>query len=866
MRFDDDMEEELRSHVAHRADDLERSGLTRAEAERRARIELGARERIKDEIREAAGRTFVETLVQDARFSVRVLRKSPGFTLVAVVTLALAIGANAVVFGVLNRLLIRPLDVPRAESLYGIEHGNEHDMALSYPDYRDLRDRNRSFDGLAAYTFEQVGLDTGERSTRAWIVAASGNYFDVLGIQPHLGRVFHASDERGPNSAPYIVLGYAYWHTRFQNDPGIIGRVVRLNKHPFTIVGVAPPGFHGTLAFFSPDLYVPMVDYEPFDVANRLEARGSRWVFMTLGHLKPGVTTDRATADLNSIGAYLDKTYPKEHGGTTFVLARPGFYGSYLGQPLKAFVFGLMVLAGLILLAACANLGSLFAARAADHSREVALRLALGASRARILRQLLTEAVILALAGGALGLWAGVALLQALTTWHPFPKYPINVPVSPDATVYVMALVVALVSGLLSGIVPVRQVFRTDPYQIIKAGPGTVVGRRITLRDLLLLGQIAVCAVLITASMVAVRGLARSLHTSYGFEPRNTLLVDTDLTMAAYNGDQVPPMQRRMIDAVQAIPGVAAVAIGRPPLTEDTGLVPIFTDGAADLRVSNAAARAARFQVSPEYFEAAGTALILGRAFSWHDDRSAPPVAVVNSALAAKLFGSAAHAPGRHFKLRDGARLEVVGVAEDGKYADLAEDPRPAMFLPILQSPTADTWLVVRSTGDPEQVAAAVRTTLRGLDAGLPLYVQTWTRQLDFARFPSRMATAALGIMGGMGAVLAISGIFGMAAYSVSRRMRELGIRIALGAQRRELLQAALGRAVKLLGIGSAAGVILGVLASRVLASIVFHATPRDPVVLAGVVLAMLSLGLLATWIPARRALSIDPLILLREE
>ena len=862
-----DMEEELRAHVQYRADGLERSGLARAEAERRARIEFGARERLKEECREELGGNFIETLLLDVRFSLRVLRKSRGFTIVAILTLALAIGANAVVFGVLNGLILRPLNVPRAESLYGIEHGNEHSMYESYPDYLDLRERNRSFDGLAGFTIDQVGIETGGNPSRAWIDVVSGNYFDVLDIQPYLGRVFHESDEHGPNSAPYIVLSYGYWHTHFQDDRSVVGRIVRVNKHPFTIVGVAPPDFHGTLLIASPDFYVPLVNQEQIEGKSTLDVRRAQWVFMALGHLKAGVTPEQAVADLNSIGGYLEKTYPKDHGATTFKLARPGLYGNFMGGPMRAFMTGLMLLAGLILLAACANLGSLFAARAADRAREVALRLALGASRNRILRQLLTEAILISLAGGAVGLWGSVALLRWLGAWQPVPRFPITVPVSPDASVYGIALVLALVSGFLFGIVPVRQVLRANPYQIVKAGSSGTVGRRVTVRDILLVAQIAICAVLVTSSMVAVRGLARSLHSNFGFNPNNAMLAETDLNMAGYRGDQVPAMQKRMIDGVQSIPGVESVGlVGRAPLNGGGFGAPVFTDQTTDLRPSNAVFTAVRFNISPEYLHAAGTALLSGRAFSWHDDKNAPQVAVVNREFAGKVFGSTMNAVGGHFKLRDGSRIQVVGVVEDGKYMNLTEDPTPALFLPILQAPMSETWLVVRSIRDPRQLAEAVQGAMRDLDRGLPVFIETWNQQLMFALFPARAATISLGVLGVMGAMLAITGIFGMAAYSVSKRLKELGIRIAIGAQPREVLQAALGRAIKLLAFGSAAGLLLGILATRVLASIVYQATPRDPLVLAGVVLAMVLLGLLATWIPAQRALSVDPLTLLREE
>jgi predicted permease len=739
-------------------------------------------------------------------------------------------------------------------------------VLLSYPDYLDVRDRNRSFDGLAAWNVAQAGLYSGENPSLVWIYEVSGNYFDVLGIQPYLGRFTHGSDERGPNSAPFVVLTYAYWQSHFQGDRGVLGRTVRLNKHPFTIVGVAPPGFHGTLLFFSPAFFVPIVNQEQVEGRNRLNDRGDRSIFMVMGHLKAGVTPARAIGDLNSIGSGLEKTWPKEHDRMRFDLERPALYA--LARPAGAFLTGLMALAGLILLAACANLGSLFAARATDRSREVALRLALGSSRNRILRGLFTEALLISLMGGAAGLMGSVALLRGLSAWQPVPRIPMNMPVDPDATVYAIALVFALVSGFLFGIVPVRQVLRADPYQIVKSGSRTTGGRRITVRDVLLGVQIAICAVLVTSSMVAVRGLLRSLHSDFGFQPRNAMLMETDLNMAGYRGDAVPAMQRRMIGAMEKIPGVTSVGLSMSPPLESPGWIgaKVFTDETTDLRPSNAVAAPLGYSVSPEYFHAAGTALLAGRTFTWHDEKNVPRVAVINKECARKIFGSVANAIGGHYRMQDGSRIEVVGVVEDGKYNSLAEDPQAAMFFPILQSPAGDSFLVVRSNRDPRQLAGAMQSALRNLDAALPFYIQAWDKELDLALFPSRIATLALGVLGAMGAMLSITGIFGMAAYSVSRRLRELGIRMALGAQRREVLQAALGRALKLLVFGSAAGLLLGILASRVLASIVYQATPRDPLVLAGVVLAMLLLGLLATWVPAQRALSIDPVTLLREE
>lgn len=806
------------------------------------------------------------TLLQDLRFSLRQLRKSPGFTVTAVLTLAMAIGANAVVFSVMNGLILRPLDLPQAQSLYGVERASDKDMSQSYPDYLDMRDRNHSFDDLAAFNIPQVGLDTGEGPSAAWGVEASGNYFDALRIKPYLGRFFHASDEHGANSAPYIVLSYAYWHSHFHDDRGVVGRIVQVNRHPFTILGVAPPEFRGTIVFVSPNFFVPMVNHEQIDGENTLDARGSRWVFMVMGHLKPGVTVAQATGDLNSIRAHLEKTYPKDERQGSLLLARPNLLGDQFGQPARAFLAGLLSLAGLILLAACANLGSLFAARAADRSREVALRLALGSSRKRILRGLFTEALMISLIGGALGLEGSVTLLHWLSDWQPFGNFPMHTPVTPDGVVYGVALLLSLVSGFLFGAVPVSQVLRTNPYEVVKSGSAARAGRQVTARDVLLAVQIAICAVLVTSSLVAVRGLFHALHSNFGFEPRNAMLVGADLHMAGYDGDRVPVMQKRMIDAIATIPGVDSVGLSDGLLLNGRTSSNVFNDRSTDLRPSNAASTAYTYLISPDYLHAEGTKLLAGRAFTWHDDKASPRVAVVNRQFAEKIFGSVTKAMGGYYKMPDGTRIQVVGIAENGKYGSLTEDPQPAMFLSILQFPSNSEWLVVRSSRDPQQMGQAIRHTLRQLDAGLPVEIEMRLDEIGGVLFPPHMAAVSLGVMGVIGAVLSITGIFGMAAYSVSKRLRELGIRVALGAQRKQVLKAALGRAFKLLAFGSTAGLLLGMLASRVLASIVYEATARDPLVLAGVVLAMSLVGLLAAWIPARRALAVDPMMLLREE
>ena len=805
----------------------------------------------------------------DLRLALRQLRKSPGFAVTAVLTLALGIGANAVVFSVMNALVLRPLNVPRAGSLFMLERGSDKSPSQSYLDYIDLRDRNRSFETLAGYTIPgAVGIDTGGNPSTVWPYLVTGNYFESLGIKPYLGRFLQTSDEHGPNSVPYIVLSYAYWHSHFQADPSVVGRVVRLNTIPYTIIGVAPQDFRGTELFFAPGIFGALVDQDQMFGYESLKYRGSHSIWV-IGHLKGGVTPAQATGDLNTIANSLAKAYPQDDDGLKFFLARPGLVGDTLGQPARAFMAGLLLLAGLILLAACANLGSLFAARAADRSREIAMRMALGSRRGLIIRQLFTEAILISLVGGAVGLVGGIGILRVLSAWQPVPDIPINVPVNPDVSTYALALVLALVSGFLFGAVPVRQVLRSDPWQIIRAGSlGIGSLRRFTLRDLLLVTQIAICAVLVTASLVAVRGLARSIHANFGFQPQQVMLAHTDLQMAGYKGDKQPLMQKKMLDAVAAIPGVSSVAYAdRLPLSIGGNDSSVFSDSTTDFRPTNQVADAQQYDVSPDFFHAAGTTMLAGRTFTMHDAGKVPTVGVVNREFARKVFGSVDKAIGGHYKIWGGStRIEVIGVVEDGKYNTLTEDQAPAMFYSFLEQPSGNTWLVVRSQRDPQQIAMALDRTLHGLDPALPLEIKTWNRELDSALFASRVATVSLGVLGLLGAMLAITGIFGMASYVVSKRMRELGIRVALGAGQRNVLNAALGRAYRLLAIGSVAGIVLGLLATKVLSFIVYQATPKDPLVLGGVVLTMMVLGMAASWVPAQRALAVDPMILLRDE
>jgi predicted permease len=861
-----EIDAEIQSHVAMRIADSIAAGMSPEEARRDALIRFGSRVVIRERTTAADAATAFDAVARDLRYAARQLRRSPAFAITALVTLTLGIGANVIVFSVLNALLMKPLDVPLPDRLYNVVHKEAGYDNQSYPDYLDFQHRNTTFSDMVAYRIQNAGLTTGNTADHCWYYKVSGNYFDMLGVQPAQGRLFHASDEDGPNSAPYIVLSNDFWRSHFDSDPHIIGRTVDINKYPFTIIGIAPAAFHGTEMFLWPDFWMPMVE-SPDDTegANFLSNRGMHNIWV-LGRLKPGVTPAQASDNLNSIARELAGEYPADDGlGARLV--KPGLMGDMFGDPARSFLAGIMLLAFLVLLAACANLASLFAARTADRSRELAIRLAIGSSRWHVLRQLLAEAVLISVLGGALGTIFSKALLDALTRWQPFPEFPIHVTVSPDPRVYLVALLLSIGSGIVWGLVPIQQVWATNYSQVMKSGAaGTIVFRRFTFRDLLLGIQITLCTLLVTSSFVALRGMQRSLHAPLGFQPQGVILARTDLHMAGYPNSSSTLIQKRMLQEAGRIPGVAAVGIiDETPLGSGGSSTVIYRMGTTDFRMSNSTFAAKYFSISPAYLEAAGTHLLTGRDFTWHDDAKAPKVAIVNETFARAMFGDTS-ALGRQFMMGDKAPYEIVGVVQNGKYDSLTETPWAAMFLPLEQNPDSDTSLVVRSQLPAAEIMPELRRTLAQIDPTLPFVFHSWPDALALVLFPARVATATLGVMGLLAAMLAVTGVFGMAMYSVSKRMREFGIRVAVGAQPVQLMRSALSRPLILLLSGSAAGLLLGAMASQLLAQIVYQATPRDPLVFAGVVTTMALLGLVATWIPAQRALRVHPARLLREE
>jgi predicted permease len=798
-------------------------------------------------------------MLMDARYALRVLWKSPAFTLVALVTLMLGIGANVVVFGVMNAVLLRPLDVSEPQNLYQLRPNPWTSFKLittSYPAFEDFRQRNCTFSDMAAFNgYSRARLGWGHAVTGVSGYAVTGNYFELLGVQPEVGRFFQATDEHGPNSAPYVVLSSDLWRRAFNADPGVVGTTVRLDKDPFTVVGVAPAQFHGTEQFVWPDYWIPIVNWgEDF-----LHTRTSASVTV-LGRLKPGVTPQQATEDLNAIAAQMAKEYPETDSGLPLRLVRPGLFADN-GDVIRGFLQGVTGLALLVLVAACANLASLFAARAADRSRELALRVALGASRWRLVRQLMTEAVVVSVLGGAAGLLTARLLLGALNRWQsPYGQAAIGV----DARVYLAALTFTLVSALLFGMIPARQAWQSSPLQAMKGGVAEPMPlHRFALRDLLLGAQIAICMLLVMASLVAIRGMVHMLHAPLGFQPQGVMLAEMDLSLVEPGSDEPLENKKAMIEAVRNIPGVAtAGTVDRLPLTGGLRGVPVYPPGTTEFTLDNSVLAPYVFTISPGYLEAAGTRLRHGRDFSWQDTTRTPYVAIVNEVFARKMWGDTP-AIGQRFIVR-GHLSEVVAVAEDGKYHNMQESPQPVVYLSLSQNESGNVIFVARSRRAMNE--ATLERTLSGLEPNAQFKVRSWPDALRGMLFPARAATISLGVMGLLAAMLAVTGIFGMAAYNVSHRMKELGIRVALGARAKYVLSAALGRPIVLLAVGSFVGLLFGVFASRLLGQIVYQANPMDPVVLGGAVLTMALLGVAASAIPALRALAVDPSRLMREE
>jgi predicted permease len=817
--------------------------------------------------REMWGWNSMETLLQDLRYALRMLRRNRGFAAVAVLSLALGIGANALVFSVVNALLLRPLPVERPDQLVFLE--TKSGITQSFPNYRDLRDRNKAFSGLVGYRLVPMEFESASGATRIWGLLATGNYFDTLGLHPVMGRFFHQADDLHPGASPYAVLSYSAWRGRFGGDSGIVGKTVRINRLPYTVLGVAPPDFHGTELWYWPEVWVPMMmepQIENYPDAGWLDNRGT-WDTWVLGRLKPGTSKTQALANLNTIAAQLAREHPDNNEGLQFKLAKPGLAGDWVGGPARAFTLGVLGLAALVLLAACANLASLLTARAADRQREIAIRLSIGAKRARVVRQALTETLVLSLAGGAAGYALAFVLSQALSRWRAPMDIPVQFDVTPDWRVFLFALVVSIVASALFGSAPAWRASKTDANAVLKGSMMSWGGRRLVFRDVLVVLQVALCFVLVTASLISLRGLQQALKMRLGFDPDGVAVVAYDLGLAGYSEEKGQAFQQRALEAVKQLPGVRFAAYSNSvPLSIDQSTTSVTPADKPAPRPSDRIS-ALYYEISPGFFETIGTELRAGRDFTWRDDEKSPRVAIVNAAFARQVLHSE-NAVGKRFRQgSNGSLVEVVGVVEDGKYESLAESQRPAVFWPMLQNHNSNTVLEVRSSIPAAQMVREMRQAVAGLDPELPVYgTGSLDQMLGFAFFPTHTAAIALSAFGVLAIMLAATGIHGLVSYAVVRRVREIGIRVAVGARPSQVLRLVLGRIMTLVAVGSAVGLATSLAAGQVLASVVYQATPRDPHVLGAVLGTVVLLGILSSWVPTRRALRIDPMAALRYE
>lgn len=869
-KFLKELDEEMGFHCAQAEKEFIAGGMTPQAARQAAIRQFGNMTKLREQSHQAVA-FRMETVAQDLRFAIRQMLRSPGFAVTAVTTLALGIAANVIVFGVLQALVLRPLDVPHAGKVVSLQPGR-NETNFSYPEVRDIRDGQSVFSAVAADRVMDFGLDANGTTHPIWGYEVSGQYFEVVSIKPLLGRLLARADDDHPGAAEVAVLSWAAWKNYFNSDPAIIGKTVHLNKLPYTVIGVTPQGFYGTEKFLQPEVFVPMSNEAEIEKFNWLDGRQNHNVW-AIARMKEGINLQQVQADLKTVAFRITKQFPKEEEGLSIRVMRPGLLGDTFGAPARAFLAGIMALAGIVLLAACANLGGLFAARTADRTRELAIRMAIGSSRFRILRQVLTEAFLLALLAGLAASALGWAALSGLAAWRPPTDLPIQFAVLPQPSLILVAGLFSFAAAVLFGIMPLRQVLNADPNDAIKSGVGqSGAGHRWALRDILLAAQIALCCVTVTAAFVAVRGLGRSLNMELGFQPANAVRAQFDLAQAGYSKESAASFQRRLLAAASELPGVEAIGYANTtPLAIDQSGTAVFSPETTDMRLINIAFGAPDYSVSPGYLAAAGTPLVSGRDISFVDTAKSPPVAIVNQEFARRLF-HADHVIGRYFKNLSGHPIQIVGVVADGKYDTLNEDPKPAIFFPIAQEGNTSTTLIVRTHPDPtgvtgREMAAAIRKTILDLDPAIPIQQSSvWSSQLGLQLFPAQVATVALSLFGVFGLLLSITGTFGLASYSVTKRLRELSIRAALGAQAKQILAAALGRMLMLLSIGSMIGLVLGAAASRLLSAVVYQASALDPIVLCAVAFTMLLTGLVSIVNPVRRALHIDPAGVLREQ
>jgi predicted permease len=828
---------------------------------------------------------LMQTLIQDLRYGARMLWKQPGFTLIVALTLSLGIGANGLIFSLVNALLLRPLPVEKPEELaavYTSDFSSGDFGGTSYPDYVDFRDRNRVFTGLAAYLPPQpLSLNIDGANERMFGEIVSGNYFSTLGITPSLGRGFLAEEDRTPGERAVAVISHKLWQTRFGGDPATVGRSVNINGHPFTIVGVGPENFTGMLRGFAVDWWIPaMMMKEAAPGSDNLTHRSSRG-FLALGRLKPCVTIQQAQSDFNSIAAQLYKEWPghweniRRQGRSISVTPEsdarlmPG-----MRMPIVIFMALLMTVAGLVLLIACANIANLLLARATARRKEIAIRLALGAGRRRLIRQLLTESVALALLGGGAGLLLAGWAADLLMAFKPPLPLPVELDLRGDWRVYGFMVGLSLLTGIVFGLTPALAASRPDIIASLKDETGAAItgGRTGRLRGSLVVTQVAVSLPLLICAGLFLRSLGNASAIDPGFDADNLLAMSMDLQLQGYDEAKGRDFTDQLLERVRSLPGVVSASM--------TDQLPLGLDGARrGVTIEGYTAQQGESTeinssfAAPGYFETLRIPLSQGRTFQQQDNANAPGVALINEAFA-RRYWQGQPSVGRRIQMgtvRSGANeapyLTVIGVVKDGKYASLSEDATPFIYFNMAQNFSFSPTLIVRTLGDPLDSLAAVRGEVAALDKNLPLYdLKTMRQHLGLALLPARLAGGVLGVFGLVAVALAAAGIYGVMAYSVSQRTREIGVRMALGANAGDVLSLVARQGMKLVAIGMAIGLAAAVALTQLLKSFLFGVSASDPLTFAVIAALLMIVALLACWIPARRATKVDPLVALRCE
>jgi len=821
--------------------------------------------------------------MNNIRYAARTLIKSPGFTVVALLSLALGIGVNTTIFSVVNAVLLRPLPVERPGELVEIytTTGNEDfpQSVFSYPDYVDLRAGNDVYDGVAVHAMAVASLreaDSAPRTVMAEVVSA--NFFDVMGVEAARGRTFAPDEGITEGTHPVALLGDGFWRAQFGADPGVVGREVRINTRPYTVIGVLPASYTGMLPAVTPQIWVPLQMSEKLSIIGindfeesligdtRLEQRGARFL-STKARLAEGVTLEQAQAATSAMMARLAETYPdsnEERGAEVLPAASVRIF-PMIDQVLAPVAALLLGLVGLVLLIACANVANMLLARSSARRREIAVRLALGASRGALVRQLLTESLLLAGVGGALGLLAATWATGLVGRLETLAQLSLSFDLGVDARVFAFAFGASLLTGLAFGLLPALRASRPELVPALKDAEAAVgLGRGFGIRDLLVVGQIAVSLLLLVGAALLARSLQGAQAIDLGFDADNTAMIEMQLDMIGYEDEQADAFQRQYLERVRALPGVEAAALTqRFPLTASVSVTGIYLPGVHD-DPEDDPYMADEAITGPGYFAALDVAVVEGRDFSPQDTPETPRVAIVNRAMA-QAYWPGESALGKRFRTGfEGDDYEVVGVVADYKVRTVGEEPRPYVHLARTQRRSTYAMVVARSSGDPEQLAGMLRDELRAMEPDLASGGSTVRESVEVSLLPVTLGAKMLTGFGLLATALASVGLYGVIAYSVSRRVREIGIRIALGADRAGVINLVVRRGMLLAAAGVVIGLAGAALLSGLLSSVLYGIGALDPPAFAGAAAALLAVAFIANYIPARRAARIDPLSALR--